>query len=152
LCGSRKETRLLQEGGFLGGRDVVQLQIRTSGRQSFEDITQRVQQVVTDSQVQEGLCYLFCPHTTAGLTLNENWDPSVQHDIGLALDEMVPQRRDFQHAEGNSPAHVKSLLTGAAQTLFVAGGRLMLGTWQGVYLAEFDGPRTRQVLVKVVAG
>jgi len=131
---------------------VVQLQIRTSGRQSFEDITQRVQQVVTDSQVQEGLCYLFCPHTTAGLTLNENWDPSVQHDIGLALDEMVPQRRDFQHAEGNSPAHVKSLLTGAAQTLFVAGGRLMLGTWQGVYLAEFDGPRTRQVLVKVVAG
>ena len=131
---------------------MVQLQIRTSGRQSFEDITQRVQQVVTDSQVQEGLCYLFCPHTTAGLTLNENWDPSVQHDIGLALDEMVPQRRDFQHAEGNSPAHVKSLLTGAAQTLFVAGGRLVLGTWQGVYLAEFDGPRTRQVLVKVVAG
>jgi secondary thiamine-phosphate synthase enzyme len=131
---------------------VVQLQIRTSGRQSFEDITQRVQQAVTESQVQDGLCYLFCPHTTAGLMLNENWDPSVKHDIGLALDEMAPQRSDFQHGEGNSPAHVKSLLTGAALTLFVAGGRLVLGTWQGVYLAEYDGPRTRQVLVKVVSG
>jgi secondary thiamine-phosphate synthase enzyme len=131
---------------------VVQLQVRTSGRQSLEDITQRVQQVVTEGQVQEGLCYLFCPHTTAGLTLNENWDPSVKHDISLALDEMVPQRSAFQHSEGNSPAHIKSLLTGAAQTLFVSGGRLVLGTWQGVYLAEYDGPRTRQVLVKVVAG
>lgn len=131
---------------------MVQLQVRTSGRQSLEDITQRVQQVVTEGQVQEGLCYLFCPHTTAGLTLNENWDPSVKHDISLALDEMVPQRSAFQHSEGNSPAHIKSLLTGAAQTLFVSGGRLVLGTWQGVYLAEYDGPRTRQVLVKVVAG
>jgi secondary thiamine-phosphate synthase enzyme len=74
----------------------------------------------------------------------------VQHDIGLALDEMVPQRRNFQHREGNSPAHVKSSLVGASQTLFVSGGRLILGSWQGIYLAEFDGPRTRKVLVKVV--
>lgn len=131
---------------------MIQLQIRTSGRQSFEDITQQVQQVVSESGVREGLCYLFCPHTTAGLVINENWDPSVQHDMGLVLDELVPQRRDFQHGEGNSPAHVKSLLVGASQTLFVAGGRLVLGSWQGVYLAEFDGPRTRKVLVKVVAG
>jgi secondary thiamine-phosphate synthase enzyme len=129
---------------------VVQLQIRTSGQQSFEDITQQVQQVVGESGVQEGLCHLFCPHTTAGLTVNENWDPSVQHDIGLVLDDLVPQRRDFQHREGNSPAHVKSSLVGASQTLFVAGGRLVLGSWQGIYLAEFDGPRTRKVLVKVV--
>jgi secondary thiamine-phosphate synthase enzyme len=129
---------------------VKQIEIRTSGRQSFEDITQQVQQAVSESGVQEGLCHLFCLHTTAGLTVNENWDPSVQHDIGLSLDEMVPQRRDFQHREGNSPAHVKSSLVGASQTLFVSGGRLVLGSWQGIYLAEFDGPRTRKVLVKVV--
>ena len=127
-----------------------QLQIRTSGKQSFEDITPQVQQVVDASAIQEGLCYLFCPHTTAGLTLNENWDPSVQHDMGLVLNDLVPQRREFRHSEGNSPAHVKSSLIGASQTLFVSGGRLMLGSWQGVYLVEFDGPRTRKVLVKVV--
>jgi secondary thiamine-phosphate synthase enzyme len=129
---------------------VKQIEIRTSGRQSFEDITQQVQQAVSESGAQEGLCHLFCLHTTAGLTVNENWDPSVQHDIGLALDEIVPQRRDFQHGEGNSPAHVKSSLLGASQTLFVSEGRLVLGNWQGVYLVEFDGPRTRKVLVKVV--
>ncbi len=131
---------------------MVQFQIRTSGRQSFEDITQQVQQAVSDSGVQEGLCFLFCPHTTAGLTLNENWDPAVQHDMGLVLDDLVPQRRDFRHGEGNSPAHVKSSLMGASQTLFVSGGQLMLGSWQGVYLVEFDGPRTRKVLVKIVEG
>jgi secondary thiamine-phosphate synthase enzyme len=129
---------------------VNRFQIRTSGKQSFEDITSQVQQAVNESTVQEGLCYLFCPHTTAGLTLNENWDPSVQHDMGLVLNDLVPQRREFRHGEGNSPAHVKSSLIGASQTLFVSGGRLMLGSWQGVYLVEFDGPRTRKVLVKVV--
>jgi secondary thiamine-phosphate synthase enzyme len=120
---------------------VIQLQIRTSGKQTFEDITSQVQEAVGESTVQEGLCYLFCPHTTAGLTLNENWDPSVQHDMGLVLDDLVPQRDEFRHSEGNSPAHVKSSLMGASQTLFVSGGRLMLGSWQGVYLV---------VLVKVV--
>ena len=129
---------------------MIQLQLRTSGRQTFEDITSQVQGAVTESGVQEGHCYLFCPHTTAGLTLNENWDPSVQHDMGLVLDGLVPQRRDFRHGEGNSPAHVKSSLMGASQTLFVSGGRLVLGSWQGLYLVEFDGPRTRKVLVKVV--
>jgi secondary thiamine-phosphate synthase enzyme len=131
---------------------VIQLQIRTSERQSFEDITQQVQQLVNASGVQEGLCFLFCPHTTAGLTINENWDPSVKHDMGLALDGLIPQRQDFRHGEGNSPAHVKSSLFGASQTLFVSGGRLILGSWQGIYLAEFDGPRTREVLVKIVEG
>jgi secondary thiamine-phosphate synthase enzyme len=129
---------------------VIQLQIRTSGKQTFEDITSQVQEAVGESGVKEGLCYLFCPHTTAGLTLNENWDPWVQHDMGLVLDDLVPQRREFRHGEGNSPAHVKSSLMGASQTLFVSGGRLVLGSWQGVYLVEFDGPRTRKVLVKVV--
>ena len=129
---------------------MIQLQVRTSGRQCFEDITQQAQQAVSDSEVQEGLCYLFCPHTTAGLTLNENWDPAVQHDMGLVLDDLVPQRPDFRHGEGNSPAHVKSSLMGVSQTLIVSGGRLVVGSWQGVYLVEFDGPRTRKVMVKVV--
>ena len=131
---------------------MIQLQIRTSERQSFEDITQQVQQLVNASGVQEGLCFLFCPHTTAGLTVNENWDPSVKHDMALALDGLIPQRQDFRHGEGNSPAHVKSSLVGASQALFVSGGRLVLGSWQGIYLAEFDGPRTREVLVKIVEG
>ena len=129
---------------------MIQLQIRTSERQSFEDITQQVQQLVNASGVQEGLCFLFCPHTTAGLTINENWDPSVKHDMGLVLDGLIPQRQDFRHGEGNSPAHVKSSLVGASQTVFVSGGRLVLASLQGVYLAEFDGPRTREVLVKIV--
>ena len=131
---------------------MIQLQIRTSERQIFEDITQQVQQLVNASGVQEGLCHIFCPHTTAGLTINENWDPSVKHDMGLVLDGLIPQRQDFRHGEGNSPAHVKSSLFGASQTLFVSGGRLVLGSWQGIYLAEFDGPRTREVLVKIVEG
>jgi secondary thiamine-phosphate synthase enzyme len=127
-----------------------QLQIRSSGKQSFEDITQQVQQVVNESQVGEGLCHLFCPHTTAGLTINENWDPTVRHDMGLVLDELVPHRPDFRHREGNSPAHVKSSLVGASLTLFVSAGQLVLGSWQGVFLVEFDGPRTRKVIIKVV--
>lgn len=101
--------------------------------------------------MREGLCYLFCPHTTAGLTLNENWDLTVRHDLGLMLDALVPDRPDFQHAEGNAPAHVKTSLVGSQLTLLVSEGRLVLGTWQGVFLAEFDGPRRRRVLVKVIA-
>jgi secondary thiamine-phosphate synthase enzyme len=128
------------------------IQVHISGRQSFEDITDPVQRKVSESGVQEGICHLFCPHTTAGLTLNENWDADVLHDIGLVLDGLVPQRREFRHSEGNSPAHAKASLVGACQTLFVSQGKLALGRWQGVYLVEFDGPRTRDVLVKIVAG
>jgi secondary thiamine-phosphate synthase enzyme len=128
------------------------LQVNTSARQGFEDITAMVRQLVGQSGVKEGICFLFCPHTTASLTLNETWDPDVQHDINLALNDLVPQRSDFRHGEGNSPAHTKASLLGASQTLLVSGGNLVLGTWQGVYLVEFDGPRTRTVLVKIVAG
>ena len=127
------------------------LQVHTAGQQCFEDITDSVQQTVRQSGVQEGICHVFCPHTTAALTLNENWDPDVHHDIGLALTDMAPQRPDFRHSEGNSPAHTKASLMGASQTLFVSQGQLVLGTWQGLYLVEFDGPRTRTVLVRIVA-
>ncbi len=126
------------------------IEVSTQSRQEFRDITPQVQEVIRRSGVREGLCYLFCPHTTAGLTLNENWDPTVRHDIGLVLDALVSDRPDFRHAEGNAPAHVKTTLVGSQLTLFVSEGRLVLGSWQGVFLAEFDGPRRRRVLVKVV--
>jgi secondary thiamine-phosphate synthase enzyme len=131
---------------------LEQIQVSTRGRQAFHDIASEVQSIVTQSGVKEGVCFLFCPHTTAGLTLNENWDPDVQHDIGIGLDAIAPQRREYQHGEGNSPAHLKSSLVGASQCVLISGGKLVLGTWQGVYLAEFDGPRQRKVLVKVTAG
>ena len=129
---------------------MEQIDVSTHGRQVFEDITAQVQAAVGRSGVQEGVCFIFCPHTTAGLTLNENWDASVQHDIGVGLDVISPQRPEYRHGEGNSPAHLKSSLLGASQFVPVAGGQLVLGTWQGVYLAEFDGPRRRKVLVKVI--
>lgn len=126
------------------------IEVSTQSRQEFRDITPQVQEVIRRSGVREGLCYLFCPHTTAGLTLNENWDPTVRHDIGLVLDALVPDRPDFRHAEGNAPAHAKTTLVGSQLTLFVSEGRPVLGSWQGVFLAEFDGPRRRRVLVQVV--
>ena len=129
---------------------MEQIEVRTGAHQEFHDITPQVQAAVEASGITEGICYLFCPHTTAGLTLNENWDPSVRHDLGLVFDGLVPRRPDFRHSEGNSPAHAKATLVGSSLVLFVSGGRLVLGSWQGVFLAEFDGPRRRRVLVKVI--
>ncbi|MEE9616434.1 MAG: secondary thiamine-phosphate synthase enzyme YjbQ [Anaerolineae bacterium] len=131
---------------------MEQIEVSTRGRQAFHDITAEVQTAVSRSGVQEGICFIFCPHTTASLTLNENWDPDVQHDIGVGLDAIAPPRPEYRHGEGNSPAHLKCSLVSASQFVPVAGGKLVLGTWQGIFLAEFDGPRRRKVLVKVVAG
>jgi secondary thiamine-phosphate synthase enzyme len=125
------------------------LHINTSARQQFVDITARVTELIQQSDVSNGLCHLFCPHTTAAITFNENWDPDVRHDMGLALDAIAPQRPDFRHAEGNSPAHVKTSMFGSDHTLFIAEGRLVLGRWQGIYLAEFDGPRNRTLYIKI---
>ncbi|MEA3377343.1 MAG: secondary thiamine-phosphate synthase enzyme YjbQ [Chloroflexota bacterium] len=127
------------------------LQISTQGKQAFHDITDKVQTVVSDAGVEDGICLIFCPHTTAGVTLNENWDPSVQHDLGVGLDRISPPRPEYRHGEGNSPAHLKSSLVGASQFVPVEAGQLVLGRWQGIFLAEFDGPRTRKVHVKVTA-
>jgi secondary thiamine-phosphate synthase enzyme len=129
---------------------MEQIEVRTKDRQGFYDISEQLQGLIRESGVQDGICYLFCPHTTAGLTLNEDWDPDVRHDLGLALDAISPDRSGFRHGEGNSPAHVKSSLIGASQFVFVEDGRLAMGRWQGVYLAEFDGPRSRRVWVKMV--
>jgi secondary thiamine-phosphate synthase enzyme len=130
---------------------IEQVEVSTYNRQSFCDITAEVQAVVDHCGTQEGVCFLFCPHTTAGLTLNENWDPDVQHDLGIGLDAVSPRRPEYQHNEGNSAAHLKSSLVGASLFVLVSEGKLVLGTWQGIYLAEFDGPRRRKVLVKIVA-
>lgn len=129
-----------------------QLQVHTADRFCFTDITAPVQQVITTSGIRDGVCVLFCPHTTAGLTLNENWDPDVRRDMARALNDLVPARREFRHAEGNSPAHILASLVGASQTLIINQGKLVLGTWQGLYLAEFDGPRTRNVHLTLIAG
>jgi secondary thiamine-phosphate synthase enzyme len=128
---------------------VVELEVRTRAHSELADITSLVQRAVADSGVHEGFCHVFVPHTTAGLTLNENWDPDVRGDLVRALAAMVPNV-PYHHGEGNSPAHLMATLVGASETLLVSGGRLLLGSWQGIYLAEFDGPRRRRVLLKIV--
>ena len=125
--------------------------VPTRRRCEMIDVTARVASVVVDSGVRDGHAVVFVPHTTAGVTINENADPDVQHDILLTLEELIPPvRRGYRHGEGNSDAHVKASLVGSSETILIDGGQLVLGTWQGIYLAEFDGPRTRQMHVAVL--
>jgi len=124
--------------------------VKTSRRVALVDITDDVQSVVSRQKIMDGLCLVFCPHTTAGLTVNENADPSVQDDISSALSALVPPDAGYTHREGNSDSHIKSSLFGPSLSLIVEGGKLMLGTWQGIYLCESDGPRQRQVWVKML--
>jgi secondary thiamine-phosphate synthase enzyme len=127
------------------------ISIPTSRRTEMVDITGRVQDAVRQSGVEEGVCHIFEAHTTAGLTINENADPSVQADMLMVLNKIISDREAYRHLEGNSPAHVKASLMGAQLTVLVSNGRLLLGTWQGIYLCEFDGPRTRKVHIKIMA-
>ncbi len=126
-----------------------QLEVSTRSRAELVDITEKVQDCIRQSGVQEGICVIVVPHTTAGLTVNENWDLSVKADLLATLDRLVPWQAGYQHMEGNAAAHIKTSLLGSSHTLLVHGGQLLLGTWQGVFLAEFDGPRRRQVVVQV---
>ena len=125
--------------------------IKTGSRVEFQDITRVVRSIVEKSGVASGVCYVFVPHTTAGIMINEHADPSVAEDIAAQLEEIVPRDRNYRHLEGNSPAHIKASLIGDSRTLFIEDGKLMLGTWQGIFFGEFDGPRSRQVIVKIVA-
>lgn len=125
--------------------------VKTGSRVEFREITDEVSKIVRESGARSGVCHVFVPHTTAGLLVNEHADPSVVADIATQLDEMVPQNRSYRHLEGNSPAHIKATIVGGSQTLFIEEGRLVLGTWQGIFFAEFDGPRSRSVLVKITA-
>jgi secondary thiamine-phosphate synthase enzyme len=126
-------------------------EIRTSKGEEIVDITTRVREAVRASGVADGLAVVFVPHTTAGVTINENADPDVKADILMTLRKAVPDALPYAHGEGNSPAHVKSSLVGSSVMVVIEGGQLRLGTWQGICLCEFDGPRTRQVWVKVIA-
>ncbi len=127
-----------------------ELTVRTHSRTELVDITAQIAKLVKESKVQNGLLALFVPHTTAAVTINENADPSVQQDILSELTRLIPFTGPYQHTEGNSAAHVKSTLVGPSQILFIEEGRLSLGTWQGLYFCEFDGPRSRKVWVKII--
>ncbi len=121
-----------------------------TGREGFYNITDKVQETVAQSGIKDGLCVVYCPHTTAGITINENADPDVVRDMLIGLDKAFPDRAEFRHMEGNSAAHLKSSCVGVSETVIVRDGKLVLGVWQGVYFCEFDGPRTRRVFVSVV--
>lgn len=131
---------------------MQKISIRTSKRIDLVDITDEIQNAVNKSKVRDGVCFLFCPHTTAGLTINENADPSVKRDIINTLNKLVPEGSGYAHTEGNADSHVKSSLFGSSLTIFIQGGQLKLGTWQGIYFCEGDGPRSREVWIKTVEG
>ena len=126
------------------------LSVKTRERTELVDITSEVDQLVEKSGVDQGLCMLYVPHTTAGVTINESADPSVKSDILMVLNQMVPWEANYRHLEGNSPAHVKSTLVGPSELIAIEKGRLVLGTWQGVFFCEFDGPRNRKLHVRIV--
>lgn len=126
--------------------------VATRERSQILDITPRVEAMVRKSNVKSGLCLVFVPHTTAAVSINENADPDVKHDLLQKLSDMIPKQENFyQHAEGNSDSHLKTILTGPSVTLIIEAGRLILGQWQGIYFCEFDGPRTRTFHVKIIA-
>jgi secondary thiamine-phosphate synthase enzyme len=132
---------------------MTEFSIRTTARNEFVEITDRVQQAVEAAGVREGFCVVYCPHTTAAITVNENADPDVVHDMLLYLNKAIPQHQPgFRHAEQNSDSHIKASLVGPSVTLIVSGGKVVLGRWQGIYFCEFDGPRTRHVHVTVIGG
>ena len=127
-----------------------EIQVSSKERAEFVDITSEVQGCDQKSGVQNGVCVLSVPHTTAGLAVNENWDPSVKVDILAVFDRLVPWQANYRHTEGNAAAHIKSCLVGTSEMLLVEAGQLVLGTWQGIFFAEFDGPRRRRILVRVL--
>lgn len=131
---------------------VEQLQIKTHQREELIDITARVQDEVNKAGIVDGVVVIFVPHTTAAVTINENADPDVTRDILYKLNKEIPRQNDYRHGEGNSDAHIKSSLIGASIQIIVSNGRLLLGTWQGLYFCEFDGPRSRKLYLKMIAG
>jgi secondary thiamine-phosphate synthase enzyme len=127
------------------------IEVKTQSKEELMDITASVKDICATSEIQEGICHIYVPHTTAGVTINENADPTVKDDILMTLKKIVPNSLPYQHLEGNSPAHVKACLIGPSVNIIVQDGRLSLGTWQGVFFCEFDGPRRRKVFIKSCA-
>ena len=124
--------------------------VKTERRTQLIDVTERVQRVVAQSGVSAGVCYIYVPHTTAAVLINEHADPDVARDVEATLDRLVPRTGAYRHSEGNADSHVKAALVGASQVVFVESGKLALGRWQGIFFCEFDGPRERKMQVKVV--
>ncbi|RJP59276.1 MAG: YjbQ family protein [Deltaproteobacteria bacterium] len=124
--------------------------VKTGRRTEMLDITHQIQKAVTDSKVRNGICCIFVPHTTAAVTINENADPNVPKDILIKLENLIPPDDRYRHTEGNSDAHIKTSLVGSSETIIVEDGKLVLGTWQSVFFCEFDGPRNRKFLVKII--
>ena len=127
------------------------LSVKTRKRTEFVDITSDINQLIQKSGTDEGRCMIYVPHTTAAVTINESADPSVKSDILMVINQIIPWEANYRHLEGNSPAHIKSTLVGASELIAIENGRLILGTWQGIFFCEFDGPRTRKVDVRIVA-
>lgn len=129
---------------------IETFQVRSTRKTEMIDVTGSVQKAVKRRGVSEGVCIVFVPHTTAAVTINENADPAVPQDMVTILNKIIPSEEQYLHVEGNSPAHIKASLLGFAQTVFVESGKLVLGTWQGIFFCEFDGPRTRKIHIKVI--
>jgi len=129
---------------------MEKISVLTNKRNEFLEITSKIEEKVKKSNVKNGICFIYIPHTTCGLTINENADPSVKKDILNKLEEIVPENSGYTHMEGNSDAHIKSSIIGHSLFVFIENGSLKLGTWQGIFLCEFDGPRTRQVWIKIM--
>jgi secondary thiamine-phosphate synthase enzyme len=129
---------------------MKQFIVKTNSRFEMKDITDQVKSVLRKNNVKDGVCYVFVPHTTAAVTINENADPDVPRDIIMELDKVIPLHDNYSHMEGNSAAHIKSSAIGASEVVFIENGYLVLGTWQSLFFCEFDGPRTRKVYVKLV--
>ena len=127
---------------------IITVSIKTRGRSEMIDITSKVEEELKRSRLKDGMCFLFVPHTTAGITINESADPSVATDIQAVLNELIPWEGSYRHLEGNSAAHIKSSLLGNSLLIFVESGHLKLGTWQGIFFCEFDGPRSRKLHIK----
>jgi secondary thiamine-phosphate synthase enzyme len=127
------------------------LRIKTARRTQLVDVTEAIERVVGASGAISGVCYVFVPHTTAAVMINEHVDPDVASDLEGVFDRLVPHKGPYRHAEGNTDSHAKAVMVGASQVIFVEKGRLTLGTWQGIFLCEFDGPRERKIWVKVTA-
>ncbi len=123
-----------------------------TAREGFHDITSKVREAVMESGITDGICVVYCPHTTAGITINENADPDVVTDMLYGLGKTCPHHPEYRHIEGNTTAHIKASIIGSSVTVIIENGRLLLGRWQGIYFCEFDGPRTRSCYVKVIPG
>lgn len=131
---------------------IKNINVKTRRRTEFVNITSDVQEAVSQSGVKNGVCYIYVPHTTAGVTINEGADPSVEKDIENMLNKLIPHNAGYRHMEGNSDAHIKTAVVGSSEAVIIEGSRLLLGTWQAIFFCEFDGARNRKVTVKVIAG